>query len=407
MDILIVIMDGISGRPTSSLNGLTSLQAADTPNLDRAADKGVSGIMDPISPGVRPGSDTSHLSLVGYNPYSTYTGRGPFEAAGVGIDVKEGDIAFRCNFATKKDGKIVDRRAGRINETSELSKAIQRETKEIDGIKVIFRESTGHRGALVLRGEGLSSRITGSDPKKPGLPTKKIKAIDPVGDKTAEIANKFIEKAESVLENHPHNKKRIEDGLPPANTVLLRGVGEVPSVVPIQDKHGLDSAIISGTGLMKGIGKLIGMDVIEVEGATGSKDSNTMNKARETIRQLKENEKDFVLLHLKGGDEAGHDGDGAAKIQYIEEKIEPVIDYLLKEIEDTLLVLTADHSTPLDVKDHSGDPVPITIVGDGVRVDDVNFFNENTYKGGLLRIKGKDLMPICLDLTNKCNKYGA
>ncbi|WGI16977.1 2,3-bisphosphoglycerate-independent phosphoglycerate mutase [Methanonatronarchaeum sp. AMET-Sl] len=405
MNILLVVMDGISGRPTPSLNGLTSLQVAETPNLDEAAKLGVSGIMDPISPGVRPGSDTSHLSLVGYDPYNTYTGRGPFEAAGVGIDVEEGDIAFRCNFATEKDGLIVDRRAGRINKTSELAKAVQENIKRLNGVEVIFRESTGHRGALVLRGDGLSSKVTGSDPKKPGYAPKEVKALDPSGEKTAKILNMFIEKAGEVLEKHPVNQERVDKGLYPANTVLLRGVGEVPSVEPIDEKLGLDSAIISGTGLMRGIGKVVGMDVIDVDGATGSTDSNVMNKAIETVRQLET--KDFVLLHLKGGDEAGHDGDGEGKIRYIEEKIDPAVGYLLQELDDTLMVLTADHSTPLTIKDHSGDPVPITMVGDGVRVDDVDRFDENTYKGGLLRIKGKDLMPICLDITNKSSKYGA
>jgi len=403
--ILLVIMDGISGRPTPDLNGKTALQAADSPNIDKAAEKGVSGIMDPISPGVRPGSDTSHLSLVGYDPYKTYTGRGPFEAAGVGIDVKQGDIAFRCNFATKKDGVIVDRRAGRINKTKSLAKSIKNEISDINGVEFIFRESTGHRAALVVRGEGLSSKITGSDPKKPGKPPKKIKALTPEASETADIISRFVEKAEEVLDKHPLNQERSKKGELPANTLLLRGVGEVPAVEPIKEKLGLKSTMISGTGLMKGIGKVIGMDVVDVEGATGSVNSNIMNKAREAVNQLET--KDFVLLHIKGGDEAGHDGDAETKKWFIEEKIDPAVEYLLKNMENTLLVLTADHSTPLTIKDHTGDPVPITMTGKGVRQDDIDSFDENTYKGGLLRICGEDLMPICLDITDRSNKYGA
>ena len=168
--ILFIVLDGASDRP---VEGKTPLAQASKPNMDALAFGGINGIMDTIAPGIRPGSDTSHLALLGYDPYKYYTGRGPFEAAGVGIDVKGGDIAFRVNFATVENGVVTDRRAGRIDDTDSLANAINEKVK-VPGVEIIFKRSTGHRAALVLRGKGLSQAITDTDPKKEGLPIKEM-----------------------------------------------------------------------------------------------------------------------------------------------------------------------------------------------------------------------------------------
>ena len=176
-------MDGMAGRPLKELNNQTTLQAAKTPNMDKMAERGITGLMDSIAPGIIPGSDTAHLSILGYNPYEVYTGRGPFEAVGVGVDVIPGDIAFRCNFSTSdEDGIITDRRAGRIRDgTDEIIATLN--TMKLEGyedIEIIFKESTGHRAVLVLRGEGLSGKVSDADPKVEGNKPKEVKALDDV-----------------------------------------------------------------------------------------------------------------------------------------------------------------------------------------------------------------------------------
>lgn len=215
MKCIILIIDGMADRPTKENDYKTPLQAAKTPNMDKIAEEGINGIMDPISPGIRVGSDTAHLSILGYDPYKVYTGRGPFEAAGVGVDVKPGDIAFRCNFATVDENFVVlDRRADRIREgTDKLAETINSMKLEED-VEIIFKESTGHRAVLVLRGENLSDKITDADPK---VENKRVKDVKPLDDSfeakfTASILNKFVKNSYKLLEKHPINLKRIKEG---------------------------------------------------------------------------------------------------------------------------------------------------------------------------------------------------
>lgn len=393
--ILLVILDGVSDRP---IEGKTPLQSANTPNLDRIASLGINGIMDPIAPGIRPGSDVAHLALLGYDPYEVYTGRGPLEAAGVGIRLKEGDIAFRCNFATMEDGIIVDRRAGRICDTMELTRAVQGEV-QLD-TEFIFEASTGHRAVLVLRRGGLSSHVSDSDPKHEGVPPKVIKALKPEAQKTAGILKEFVIQANNLLEKHPVNAERIKVGKAPANTILIRGAGMKPNIKTFSERYGLKGAIIAETGLVIGIGRICGLKYIEPSGTDSDIDANV----RSATNALKDH--DFVLLNIKGADDASHDGSAEKKIKFItkvDKALKPILD-----IKDALVVVTADHSTPIAVRDHSADPVPVTIMGPGVRVDAVRVYDEiSAATGGLNRIRAIYLMPILMDLVNRTKKFGA
>jgi 2,3-bisphosphoglycerate-independent phosphoglycerate mutase len=396
--ILMIILDGASDRP---VNGITPLQHAETPNLDEIASLGISGIIDPIAPGIRPGSDVAHLSLLGYDPYEVYTGRGPFEAAGVGIDVKPGDIAFRCNFATVDNGIAVDRRAGRIRGTKELAKAIG-EVK-IDDVEIIFKGSTEHRAAMVIRGDGLSQDVIPNDPAEDGRHVCKIEAINPEAERTAKILNKFVEETEKILEEHEINRERREKGEPPANYILFRGVGEAPKLERFDERYGLKGGVIAAVALVIGIGRMCGMEYIKTEGATGDVHSDVRMKMKNAVRALEDH--DFILMNIKGTDEMGHDGDFLGKSDFIQR-----IDESLAEIMDigALVVITADHSTPVSVGGHSADPVPVVMKGEGVRVDDVKAYDEiSSAKGGLLRIRGMNLLPILADLTNRAKKFGA
>jgi len=404
--ILLLIFDGLGDRPIAELGRQTPLQAARKESLDWFAANGINGLVDPIAPGVRPGSDTSHLALFGYDPLQVYTGRGPFEAAGVGIPVKHGDIAFRGNFATVDSGmRVTDRRAGRIKEgADELAKSID----GLDlggGVKVLFRAGTEHRAALVLRGPGLTPHVSDPDPHEAGGKVLPAKATAPDGESTAKAVNAFMEKSHKILRSHPVNVEREKSGLPPANVILLRGAGIVPHLEPVGERLGMRAAGIAGVALIKGMFRAAGMDALEVGGATGGLDTDMIAKASAAVNALRTY--DFVVVNVKAPDVCGHDGLATEKVRTVE-RIDAMMAVLKAGLgPDTVLAATADHSTPVSLKDHSGDPVPLAVFGEGVRVDDVTRFDElSAVKGGLGRIVGRDLMPILLNISNRAEKFG-
>jgi 2,3-bisphosphoglycerate-independent phosphoglycerate mutase len=406
--ILFVVLDGISDRPCPELGGLTPLAAAKKPVLDRLAKEGICGIMDTIAAGVRPGSDTAHLALLGYDPYKYYTGRGPLECEGTGIHMEPGMIGFRCNYATiSKDGIITDRRAGRIHDTTDLSAAIQ---DGVDlskfGVEFIFRSGAGHRASLALKGVGIGHCVSSNDPKKDGVVPLIVQPIkQTAGDeKTAAICNEFVRQSSRILFDHAINKKRVKSGLNPANIVLMRGAGEMGHFEPFSKKYGISGSVISAASLVNGIGNAVGLTRVPVQGITGSQDSNIPGKIAAAIHEL--NNRDFVLVNIKGGDESGHDGLPEQKRDFIT-KTDMALAPLL-DLPGCIIVICADHSTPCTIKDHSADPVPVLIHGDGVRVDDVTRFDEySCARGGLTRITGSALLPTALDLINKAHKFGA
>ena len=214
-----------------------------------------------------------------------------------------------------------------------------------------------------------------------------------------------MEESYKLLKDHPLNRTRAENGENPANIILPRGAGAVPHVEPFPEKYGLKAACIAETGLIKGIGKIAGMDIIDVEGATGGVDTNLENIAL-SIVETAADDYEFLLINIDGADEAGHDGNLKEKVEFIQ-RVDKVLKKLL-EIDDTYFIFTADHSTPISVMDHTGDPVPVMIKGPEVRTDDITSFNErSTPQGGLCRIRGSDIMNILMDLMNKSNKFGA
>jgi 2,3-bisphosphoglycerate-independent phosphoglycerate mutase len=406
--VLLVILDGISDRPCQELKGLTPLQAARKPNLDRVAREGICGIMDPIAPGIRPGSDTSHLNLLGYPPEKYYTGRGPLEALGTGIRMEPGMIGFRCNYATLDDqGRVIDRRAGRIHKTDELSRAI---TEKVDlsemGVTFDIRSGAGHRAALAFSGDCLGACVSSNDPKKEGVTPLRFRELrDSAADKnTAEALNSFVEQANGVLGRHPLNHTRQSEGLAPANTLLIRGAGEMGHFEAFPERWGLSGSVIAAATLIQGIGKAVGLQNIPVAGATGSVDTNLGGKVEAVLKELESRE--FVLLNIKGADEAGHDGHAKEKKEFIE-KIDAAMGPLVG-MEKCLLVICADHSTPCSIRDHSADPVPVVIQGEEIRTDSVRAFDEYAcVGGGLSRLPGSALMPVICDLINRAKKYGA
>jgi len=361
--------------------------------------------MDPIAPGVRVGSDTAQLALFGYDPYEIYTGRGPFEAAGLGLELKPGDIAFRCNFGTVDENmKVVDRRAGRINKGTDVF------AKVLDGmhlldVHVIFKEAVEHRAVLVLRGKDLSGDVTDIDPHE-NAPILESKPLKPEAEKTASAVNLFVKKSHELLRDHELNKERKAKGLLPANIVLPRGGGMYPKINRFGDQYNMKSVCIAGVTLIKGICRVVGMDIMDVEGATGTLETDVMAKAIVALDAL--HDYDFVYVNVKAPDICGHDGLSEKKVEIIE-KIDQMVGFLKDNMPpDTCFVVTADHSTPIAVKDHSGDPVPILIHSEDVRRDEVQHFDEvSCAKGALGRIRAHNIMPILMNLANRAEKFGS
>ena len=403
--MLLIVCDGLSDRPAKQFDLKTPLQAARKPAMDALARNGVSGIMDVIAPGVVPGSDTAHLALFGYDPYKVYTGRGPIEAAGAGLQVSRGDVAFRCNFATVDASmKIVDRRAGRIRSgTDQLAKAVS--GMRIEDVTVTFKEGSEHRGALVFKGPGLDHRVSDADPHEEA-PVLEARALVPEAEKTARILNEFVRRSHEVLQTHQVNVGRKANGMPPANILLPRGAGSIRELESLSERYGITCAGVAGVTLVKGICRLVGMDVPEIPGATGGLDTDYKAKADAAMRLLETH--DFVFVNVKAGDVAGHDGDFRMKVQVVE-NIDMMLGMILKDIhEDVVVAITADHSTPVSVRDHSADPVPVAISGGGSRVDGVREFDEiSAATGALGRIRGMDLMPTMLGMADRARKFGA
>ncbi|RLG73185.1 MAG: 2,3-bisphosphoglycerate-independent phosphoglycerate mutase [Methanobacteriota archaeon] len=399
--VLLLICDGMGDRATK---GVTPLQAASTPNMDRLASEGSSGLLSPISLGVPPGSDTSHLAILGYDPRVYYHGRGPLEALGAGIPLEEGDIALRANFAIVDDeNRVVDRRAGRLPEGGKaLSQALDGLT--IGDTQVLFRHTVGHRAVLILRGQNLSHRVTDSDPHE----NRPLKRVEPICDdfesrRTADIINKFISESKNILEKHPVNLERERRGLPPVNIVLTRGCGVYVKVPPIRERFGVKAVCVAGGALYKGIAKYLGMEVVEVDGATGDKTTNLSAKIDAAVKHL--NSYDLVFLHIKATDDFGHDRDFLGKKRFIE-KIDRAITPLLEE--DVYIIVTADHSTPVTVGRHSGDPTPFLLWGPDVRRDSPQRFDEVSCAGGALgHLLGRDVMSIILDCLDLAPLHGA
>jgi len=410
---VLVIADGMADRPVKKLDWKTPLEAARKPLLNHIAKTGICGIMDPISPGLPPGSDTATLALLGYDALKVYSGRGAFEAIGSGVDVLFGDVAFRCNFATVDNNLVVlDRRAGRISneDASRLAKSLQKiKLKTSSNAEFILKNTIQHRAALVIRGPKLSTAVSDSDPEKVREKVSEIKPLDenPEAKLTAEILKELMQKFREVLKQHPVNKERIKRDLPPANIILCRGAGTIPKVKSLAEKYGITATCIAAAPLIRGVCIVAGMKLIDVKGATGTPQTDFMAKAKATVQALKTN--DFVLLHVKATDVASHDGNIKQKIKLIE-KIDKMLGYVLNNIDldATYLAVTADHTTSSITKNHEGDPVPLAITGPYVRCDDVEEYDERTCaKGGLNRIKGMDLMPILMNLIGKTKMFGA
>lgn len=361
MKYVVLLCDGMADLPCNALQGKTPMEAADKPCMDALAPVSELGMAYTVPKGLPPGSDVANLSVLGYRPLECYTGRSPLEAANIGIDLTDDDVAIRCNLVTLSDEAVyadktmVDYCAGDIHtaEADELIRAVQ---AQLGGGEFDFYTGTAYRHCLVWHGgktaigkltppHDISGRVVGEHlPSHPD----------------AAPLLELMKKSEAILRDHPVNQKRRAEGKNPATSVWLWGHGKRPQLQDFTERFGVKGAMVSAVDLLKGIARLSGMRICEVEGATGYLDTNFVGKREAAIAALREG-CDMVYIHLEAPDECGHRGEVQNKVCAIQEIDRQVLAPLLetmKEIDDVSLLIMPDHPTPLSIKTHSSDPVP-------------------------------------------------
>ena len=414
--LIYLVIDGVAD---SLDDPITTLERAEKPGLDRFADMGVCGLMCTVECGIAPESDEAVIALLGYDPHEVYTGRGPLEALGVGVYIKEGyEVAFRANFATVDPStlRIIDRRVGRKLETEEaheLAKALDGVELGLHGGYARVIATVGHRAVVIIgsRTRRLSPMVSNNDPayvrkglvsvavEKPDHFVKEIVPLDESAESkaTAELANLFFRIALEILKDHPVNSRRVMRGLPPANAILMRDAGgSLPKVTPLNIKYGFKFAVLAEMPVEVGIGRAFGAHITSLEPPTNNPAYDYERRLEATLKAIKDY--DVVYVHLKGPDEPGHDGDFNLKKQKVEEIdkyfVQPLLDYADKYA----VLITADHPTPPTKRVHTGDPVPVVFYSPNITPDHVKGFTERECSKGSLGLipHGWQLLPLIL-----------
>jgi 2,3-bisphosphoglycerate-independent phosphoglycerate mutase len=362
MKYVVLLGDGMADYPSSKLGGKTPLECALTPFLDQIAAQGTLGLIDTIPQGLTPGSDVANLSVLGYDPRGNYTGRGPLEAASMGITLGPNDVAYRCNLVSIGDqgtdqAFMDDFTAGHIS-SAEAREIILDIQKQLGAADVQFFPGVGYRHLLVWRNAAVSPHTTPPH----DIPEKAIAPYLPSGDFAAEV-NGLMEKAIAILKDHPVNAARLADGKKQANSIWLWGQGRRPQIVPLTEKYDLRGGMISAVDLLNGLGVYAGLKRLPVEGATGYIDTNYEGKSKMALDALQF--MDFVFLHLEAPDEMGHEGNAIGKIKSIEYFDERIVGPILNNIGkfgDYRIMVLSDHPTPVDLKTHVGDPSPFAVL---------------------------------------------
>ena len=386
--ILFVVVDGLGGIPRENK---TELEAAWIPNLDRLAARSSIGLCVPIDLGITPGSGPAHLALFGYDPIKYRVGRGVLEALGVGLEVKPGDICARANFATvDPDGKVTDRRAGRIDSDTAagLCGRIQSEIPSIEDVEVIVRSGREHRLVVLLRGPGLCEGVTDSDPLAVGSAPQDVKPLRSEAEKTARIVNMFLKRVSDLLA-----------GQPAANSILLRGLAERPDLPAMTKRFGIRPACVAPYPMYRGIARLVGMEILDT-GDRWLEEIETVRRNRDRF--------DFFYVHFKETDKAGEDGDFDAKTELIERFDEEIVPQITSLGFDVVCI-TGDHSTPAMMGGHSWHSVPFLINSRYVRpqVCIEEFGERACARGNLGYLKARQAMTLMLAHAQRLRKFGA
>ena len=383
--IVMLVVDGLGGAPRPD-TGKSELETACLPNLDRLAKVSTCGLTTPVAPGVTPGSGPGHMALFGYDPLKYHIGRGVLEALGIDVRLDKGNIALRGNLCTvDSEGLLIDRRAGRIS-TAESQPLVKRLNEiELPEVALSVYPVQDYRFVLVLRGDGLQSDVTETDPQDIGVPPLKASALAHAALKTAEAVNAFADAARDMLTDRDA-----------ANMVLLRGISELPSLPDFGDTYKLQSACVAAYPMYRGLANLVGMQVLPT-GATFDQELDTLEDGF--------SEHDFFFLHYKPADTAGEDGDFEAKVARLEE-LDAAIPRLM-DIGPDVLVVAGDHSTPAVMSSHSWHPVPLMIhseltIGEG----GTEFTERQCATGSIGRITATSVMMLALAHAGKLSKFG-
>ena len=387
----------MADNPIKEFGGKTCLMAADTPNIDALCEKGRCGKLITVPDDMPPGSEIANMAVIGYDVHKVYEGRGVLEAASMGIEIGDDEMAMRLNLICIEDDKIKNHSSGHIS-NEEAHILIEDLRKEIETDEIKIYPGVSYRHLLVIKNGKKDIQCTPPH-DVPGTAFKDV-LIKPEGHNTADLLNELILKSQKILKEHPINKKRIAEGKDPGNSIWPWSPGYRPQMETLQTTYGIDGAMISAVDLLYGIGKYAGMKPIKVEGSTGLYDTNYEGKAKAAVDALKE--VDLVYLHIEASDEAGHEGDHELKKKTIEYLDNRVVKYVVEETakmdEDVSIAIIPDHPTPCELKTHTHDPVPFIIYNPNKKGDSVAEYNEETTKKGHYGIlKGDEFIRALLD----------
>ena len=406
MKHIIILGDGMADWAEPSLGGKTLLQAAHTPYMDKLAQMGRNGRLTTVAPGFHPGSEVANMSVLGYNLPKVYEGRGPLEAASIGVELQPGELALRCNIICVENDMIKNHSAGHIT-TQEADVLVKYLQAALGNERVRFHTGVQYRHLLVIKGgdKRISCTPPHDAPLQPFRPLL-VKADVPEAQETADLINDLILRSQELLKNHPLNLQRMAEGKDPANSIWPWGGGYRPQMALLSEtfpqiKRG---AVISAVDLIHGIGHYAGLRCLEVEGATGLYDTNYENKVKAALEALKTD--DFVYLHIEASDEAGHEGNIALKMQTIENldsrAVGPIYEAVSQWDEPVAIAVLPDHPTPCAHRTHTAEPVPFFIWYPGIQPDSVQSFDEVAAADGVYGLlKEDEFINIFMDETAK------
>ncbi|OGW33369.1 MAG: cofactor-independent phosphoglycerate mutase [Nitrospirae bacterium GWC2_42_7] len=400
MKYVVIIGDGMADHPIRELKGLTPLQSAFTPNMDRLAAGSILGMVRTIPKGMPPGSDVANLSILGYDPAKFYSGRAPLEAASIGVSLKKDDAVYRCNLVTLKYNRVKtralmeDHSSGHIS-TKEADVLIKDINKNLGTDKIKFYTGVSYRHLMIW-----SKGITELECVPPhDILGKDIADYQPVGNGDDLLRQLMIDSVD-ILENHPINKKRIKQGKNPANSIWLWGQGRRPKIPTFKEKYSLKGSLVSAVDLTKGLGIYAGFEILKVPGITGYLDTNYKGKADAALKSLKK--VDLVYVHVEAPDEAGHSGKYKDKVKAIEDFDKLVVGTIIKgmkNFEEYKILLMPDHATPIEIRTHTDEPIPFVIFDSKKKRVNANAgFNEDILKRKNLVVfeKGYKLMDFLI-----------
>ncbi len=391
MKYIIVVPDGMADHPIPEIDNKTPLEVAHTTNMDYLAQRGITGLVQTIPDGMSPGSDIGNMAIMGYDPVKYHTGRAPLEAANQKIILKDNEIAFRCNLITTVNGEMADYSAGHI-QTKEASVLIKALNKELGKDGITFHVGKSYRHLLILKVADPKSFMKIKTFPPHDILGKDLQSHLPKG-KDADLILELMEKSKKIFADHAVNQVRIDLKENPADMIWLWGQGTKPLLPSFAEKFGLTGSIISAVDLVNGIGRIAGLEIIDVPGITGYYDTNYLGKAEYALKSLKK--KDFVYIHIEAPDEAGHNGDLKNKIASIEridkDIVGPILNHFDKN-DDVRILILPDHPTPVKLRTHTHEPVCFLMFGKGIIPDGSTGYSESLAKEKGLKFDSAEAM---------------